>query len=191
MINYKLTQQYCRDNISDIENFEDAINDRTETWDIHHKREISENKSRSELESLNLVFNRPSNELIFLKRNEHMRIHQTHRLTKEYKSMLSERLSGSGNGMFGKHHSEESRMKMSDTRKERIANGDIVVDTSKCHTEEANIKISEKAKERLSNPENHPMFGKHQSEETKRKISEAKKGRIPWNKGKKMKKIGN
>lgn len=72
MINYKLTQQYCRDNISDIENFEDAVNDRTETWDIHHKREISENKSRSELESLNLVFNRPANELIFLKHNEHM-----------------------------------------------------------------------------------------------------------------------
>ena len=72
-----------------------------------------------------------------------------------------------------------------------IKNYNEVVDTSNCHTEEANRKISEKAKERLSNPENNPMFGKHQSEETKRKISEAKKGRVPWNKGKKIKKIGN
>jgi group I intron endonuclease len=51
---------------------------------------------------------------------------------------------GEKNPMFGKHHSEESRKKM-----------------------------SEAAKERMSNPENCPNYGKHLSDETKEKLREA------------------
>lgn len=173
MINYKSAKRFCSDNISSIKNYNEAVLDSEEMWDCHHI--LGESTSRKELIRKNLYFKRPSSELMFMKSSLHQRLHNANQT----------------NPMLGKHHSEESRMKISDTRKERIANGDIVVDTSNCHTEEANRKISEKAKERLSNPENHPMFGRHQSEETKKKISEAKKGRVPWNKGRKMKKIGN
>ena len=111
-------------------------------------------------------------------------------MTDEYRQYLSESRRGENNSQFGVVWSDERREKLSNTRKTKIANGEIKVDTSACHTEEACKKISDKAKARLANPANHPMFGKHQSEETKRKISEAKKGRIPWNKGKKMKERG-
>lgn len=47
MINYDQAKRYCAEDISKIENFEDAALDTTETWDIHHRREISENKSRA------------------------------------------------------------------------------------------------------------------------------------------------
>jgi hypothetical protein len=49
--------------------------------------------------------------------------------------------------------------------------------SGKHHSEETKRKMSEKAKLRFSNPENNPMYGRHHSEETKRKISETKKSK--------------
>lgn len=106
-------------------------------------------------------------------------------MSEEHKRKISLAISGKNNPQFGVVWSDERKAKMSNTRKAKIASGEIKIDTTACHTEEACKKISDKAKVRLANPANHPMFGKRQSEETKRKISEAKKGRIPWNKGKK------
>ena len=72
--------------------------------------------------------------------------------------------------MLGKHHSEETKRKMSDAKK------------GKHHTEEAKQKmsdarkgmhLSEETKKKLSDAnkgENHPFFGKHLSKETRRKI---------------------
>lgn len=108
-------------------------------------------------------------------------------LSEEHRKHISEAISGENNGMYGKHHSEETRQKISETRKERIAAGEITP-IHVVMSDEAKTKISEKAKERLKDPTKHPMYSRHQSEETKRKISEAKKGRIPWNKGLKIKK---
>lgn len=90
-------------------------------------------------------------------------------------------LYGENHPMYGKHHSEEARQKISESNK------------GKCHTEEAKKKISE-AKKGEKNPnygkkfsnehkqkmsENNARFwkGKHHSEETKKKISEASKGK--------------
>lgn len=185
MINYNSAKKYCSEDISLIENYEQAALDTTQVWDLHHRREITENKSRELLEKENLIYARPASELIFLTHSKHMSVHQQHRMTDEYRRYLSESRRGENNSQFGVVWSDERKAKMSNTRKVRIATGEIKVDTSACHTEEACKKISDKAKVRLANPENHPMFGKHQSEETKRKISEANKGRIPWNKGKK------
>lgn len=98
--------------------------------------------------------------------------------------LKSETFSGDGNGMYGKHHSAESKAKLSQTRKERIASGEIVI--SKVNmTDEVKTKLSDKAKERYKDKTNHPMYGRKQSEETRKKISEENKGKTPWNKGKK------
>ena len=96
-------------------------------------------------------------------------------------------MSGENNPQFGAVWSDERRKKLSKTRKERIASGDIVVNTEHLHTKESNKKISDKAKKRFKDKSNHPMFGRSHSEETKKKMSQANKGRIPWNKGKNIK----
>ena len=206
MINYKAVIKYCCEDISLIENFEKAAADTTQVWHIHHRKETDENTTRATLIKNGLYYDRPANELIFLTKAKHNSVHFKDKklsedlkhkmsesgkgkvLSEEHRKHISEATSGENNGMYGKNHSEESRKKISETRKARIAAGEIVVNTSQCHTVEGNKKISEKAKERLKDPTKHPMYGRHQSEETKRKISEANKGRIRWNKRLKIKK---
>lgn len=60
------------------------------------------------------------------------------------------------NPMYGKHHTEESRRKMGESRKGKYCG------------------------------ENSPMYGKHHTDESKNKMSESRKGKIPYNKGKPM-----
>ena len=60
-----------------IENFEDAYADNFEGWDIHHRAETDKNRSKQYLINHNKYFNRPSNELIFLKRSEHSKLHSS------------------------------------------------------------------------------------------------------------------
>ena len=64
-------------------------------------------------------------------------------------------LAGKENGMYGKHHSDESKNKISEINKGRH------------RSDESKKKISEAIK-----GENHPWYGKHHTEETKKKISE-------------------
>lgn len=75
----KSIYKFCSENISQIENFLEAINDRFEVWDCHHRLEIQGEKvySAKELEDLNLYWNRPASELIFLKKNEHSALHSS------------------------------------------------------------------------------------------------------------------
>jgi len=40
MINEQYAKRYCCEDISKIENYEKAVNDDTQTWDIHHRLEI-------------------------------------------------------------------------------------------------------------------------------------------------------
>lgn len=204
MINYKLAKKYCSEDISLIENYEQAALDTTQVWDIHHRKEIDLKMLQKELIASGQYYNVPASELIFLTKADHSKLHANasfynkrpgkstkgKQLSEEHKRKISLATSGENNPQFGVEWSDERREKLSNTRKTKIANGEIKIDTTACHTDEACKKISDKAKVRLANPENHPMFGKHQSEETKRKISEANKGRVPWNKGKKMKKRG-
>ena len=204
MINYKIAKKYCSEDISLIENYEQAALDTTQVWDIHHRKEIDLNMLQKELIASGQYYNVPASDLIFLTKADHSKLHANasfyskrpgnsikgKQLTEEHKRKISLATSGKNNPQFGVVWSDERKAKMSNTRKTKIASGEIKIDTTACHTEEACKKISDKAKVRLANPENHPMFGKHQSEETKRKISEAKKGKAPWNKGKKIKKRG-
>jgi hypothetical protein len=63
----------------------------------------------------------------------------------------------------GKHHSEETKRKMSEVQKGR------------CVSEETRVKISKSRKGKMTGEKNH-NYGKHLPEETRKKISEAKKG---------------
>lgn len=76
MIKEKNVKKYCCEDISLIENYNEAINS-DEMWDCHHRLEIELNKSVQELKDLNLYFNRPADELIFLTKSEHIKIHNS------------------------------------------------------------------------------------------------------------------
>ena len=82
--------------------------------------------------------------------------------------------------MLGKHHSEESKKKMSNAKKGKPSHN-----KGKPMSEETKKKLSE-AKKGLLSGEKNPMFGKHHSEETKQKIGGVHKGKPAHNKGKPM-----
>lgn len=77
MIKEYNVMKFCKDDISKIENYNEALADNEITWDCHHKLEIHEdyNNSKADLIMMNLYYNRPACELIFLPRSEHRRIH--------------------------------------------------------------------------------------------------------------------
>ena len=85
--------------------------------------------------------------------------------------------SGKNHPQYGRHHSEETKLILSQKAKERYKeNGHP--STGKKHSEEFKITMSKFAKERLSIPENNPFYGKHHTEETKKIISEKAKERF-------------
>ena len=90
--------------------------------------------------------------------------------------------------MYGKHHSEASKKKNSESKKRSIRLLGHPL-SGKHHSEETRKKISESNKkyaaehrdlyvEKITNylqTHPHPMSGKHHSEETRKKISESRK----------------
>ena len=75
------------------------------------------------------------------------------------KKEISEAHKGRKSPFYGKHHTEETKNKMSETRK------------GKHHTEETRKKLSETRKGKK-----HHFYGKHHTEEAKNKMSEAHRG---------------
>ena len=70
---------YCKDDIRKIENFDKAITDRTVIWHCHHRLELTlDNKFANSAKSLirmEMYYNRPYYELIFLPPVEHIALH--------------------------------------------------------------------------------------------------------------------
>lgn len=64
--------KYCCQNISLIENYEEAIINE-KRYCCHHKNGL--NVSKEELIEKGLYYNRPANELIFLEIGEHIKLH--------------------------------------------------------------------------------------------------------------------
>ena len=86
---------------------------------------------------------------------------------------------GVESSMYGKHHSEETKKKISTSNKGKTI-GRTVWNKGKHHSEETKKKISDARK-------GVPTWtGLHHTEETKKKISETKKGTTACNKGKPM-----
>lgn len=71
----KSVKEYCNEDISLIENYEEALNS-NEVYDCHHKLELLNGyRSKESLIDDGLYYNRPANELIFLKHSEHTKLH--------------------------------------------------------------------------------------------------------------------
>ena len=123
MISEKIAKSYCKDDISLIENYDKAVVDKRRVWHCHHRRETI--FSRKDLIEIGEYYNRPACELIFLTPTDHHRLHNLgkpswmkgkHHST-ETKKKMSEALKGENNPMFGKHRSAETRQKMSEAIK--------------------------------------------------------------------------
>ena len=135
-------EKYCTD-YPKIENYDEALKSPLH-YDLHHRLEISEMQSASDLKFLHLYYNRPPEELIFLEHGEHRRLHMKGKegyskgkhwhLSEETKRKMSEAHRGEKSYMYSKpksaetkrklseankghHHSEETRQKMSESRK--------------------------------------------------------------------------
>ena len=84
MINEKYAKLYCSEDISLIENYQEAIADQTRMWDIHHRRECdSEGRTlftKKQLIEMNLYYKRPAPELIFATKSMHMKMHREQRV---------------------------------------------------------------------------------------------------------------
>ena len=108
--NIKSLEKYCID-YKNIENYEEALKSPLR-YDLHHRLEISENKSASDLIAENLYYNRPPEELVFLAHGEHMRLHKAN-LSEETRQKISEAHKGKPGPRLGKHLSAETRKRMS------------------------------------------------------------------------------
>ena len=70
MINERNAKMYCKNDISKIENYKKAVNDNTQMYEIHHRNELTLDgkfaHTKEDLIRMNMYYDRPCNELIFL-----------------------------------------------------------------------------------------------------------------------------
>ena len=89
MISKSNAEKYCAEDISLIENYKDAINDKFYKWHCHHRLEIQEDGqtySVRQLKEKGLYYNRPASELIFLSPDEHFQLHMKY--TEKYRNIV-------------------------------------------------------------------------------------------------------
>ena len=109
--NIKKLEKYCTD-YKNIENYEEAVKSPLR-YDLHHRLEISEMQSRSDLIFLHLYYHRPPEELIFLSHGEHIRLHNAN-LSDETRQKISQAKKGKPSPNRGKPRSPETRQRMSE-----------------------------------------------------------------------------
>lgn len=180
-----------------IENYDKAINDKETVWVIHHRLETHDENgnlrnefiSAIELIRMDLYYNRPAAEFIFMPRSEHSSLHSKwyskgRTVPEETRIKISNTLKGNIPWNKGRKgcYSEEIRKKMSEAHKDYSE--ETRKKMSEAHKGQRSWakgrKFSEEHKRKLS--EAHK--GIRPSEGTRKKLSESHKGRIPWNKGK-------
>lgn len=71
-------RQYCSEDISRIENYDKAMADKEHRWDCHHRAEILPcgRYTVDQLQKHGLYWKRPASELIFIRHDEHIRLHR-------------------------------------------------------------------------------------------------------------------
>ena len=151
MINLRTVKKICKD-YTLIENYEEAVNDTTQTWICHHI--LGEILSREQLHDHDFYYDVPACMLKFVTKAEHRRLHNIH-ISEETRRKISESKKGRHAWNKGKHgiYSKETRRKISEAIKDKYRS------VEDCR------KMSEAKK------------GKKLSEETKKKIAEALKGK--------------
>lgn len=98
MISETRAKLYCKEDISLIENYDIAVNDKNRKWVVHHRGEILPcgRYGRIVLKKFGLYYHRPACELIFMTRTEHIKLHTIGNMY-----------------CLGKHHSDQTKEKMS------------------------------------------------------------------------------
>lgn len=102
---------FCSEPYENIENYEEAMTDSEHLWHCHHRREIDDDgttHSVDELKSRGLYYNRPAAELVFLRNDEHMRLHGR---VREWSQETCNRIS---EAKMGHTVSEETRRRLSE-----------------------------------------------------------------------------
>ena len=153
MINEQCAHTYCKDDITKIENYDKAINDTTQTWHLHHI--LGEILTREQLLEHDFYYDVPPCMLKFVTKSEHASLHRN----------------GRTSPMKGKKMSEESRNKISESKKGKKIKPFSEEHRKRISESLTGNKFDEEHRRNLS--ESHK--GKHQSAETRKKISEAKK----------------
>lgn len=112
MINEWYIRKYvCCEELSLIENYDKAINDKTQTWDLHHRLETDLGLSRQELIDTGRYYKVEAKYLIFLTHSEHLSIHG--KLKIGYKNgFYGKGVSGEANPNYGSHRTEEQKQHM-------------------------------------------------------------------------------
>ena len=82
MISKESVSNYCKDDISLIENYEEAVSSK-KMYHCHHRLETELSKTKQELIDMGLYWKRPASELIFLTPSEHMLLHNTKPINEE------------------------------------------------------------------------------------------------------------
>lgn len=177
---------YCKD-YENIENYEQAINDETQTWICHHRLEThfsdgterprNAQLSRNELKALNMYYDRLPEELIFLTKSEHSILHNKGRkFSEDHRKKISNSLMNHKAWNKGMPFKEETRKKISEANKGKKRSEEtrkkLSEATKRAMTEELRKKLSEANKGKPS-----PNKGKKMTEEQKKKIAEAHKGK--------------
>ena len=110
---------YCKD-YENIENYDKALKDNFKGWEVHHRKEAE--FSRKELIALGMYYNVSSEELIFITRAEHNKQHKkdkhhTDETRRKISATLKGKHTGKDNPFYGKKHSEEHKRKISEAMK--------------------------------------------------------------------------
>ena len=98
MICIKTAKKFCKDDITLIENYDKAISDQTQTYECHHRLELTlegeHANSVQDLIRLDMYYHRPYFELIFLTKSDHYKLHLPYRNTEEFKRKIGDSSKG-------------------------------------------------------------------------------------------------
>ena len=128
-------ERYCKEP-EKIENYEKAKADNFKGWECHHRLETHTSDgerrlvdiTKKELIALNMYYNRPAEELIFLTLKEHSTFKKGKHHSEEAKKKIAEakknmseetRKKMSEAWSYDKHFTEEIKKKMSEAQKEK------------------------------------------------------------------------
>ena len=160
MINKKNAKRYCCEDISLIENYYEAVNDKNRSWHCHHRLETDLGLSERELIDSDRYYKVEAKYLIFLVGKEHLSLHRINKL-----------------------HSDETKKKMSKSQKLRKRRKQNLSDEQRKIISERSryyaLHISEETRLKRS----LGLKGKTRTEEQRKHISDGKKGCKAYNKG--------